>query len=308
MSIWSNKQLSRFNEIPSIQLTRDEGYTDEFEAIYDGTRIIIKNEILNPNNSFKDRSLAYQISYYVSRGIKKFVISSSGNAGISAASYVSLTKDGEIDVFVSNKILPTKRKALDKLISDKVRVHYTNKPKSEAIIFSRKNNILNLRGSLDDVALTGFKTIAYEIAENHRDIDALFLPTSSGTSALALHYGFLEMNMNIPIFICQSQKVHTIAMEYDKNFRHLPYSLADAIVDKVAFRKNKLIEALNSCNGGGYVVNDRYILYAEDETTKLGYSLPSYTSLLAFGGLTKSLEVLKDKFPYKLPLILVSGL
>ena len=145
MSIWKDPQLAKYNVLPSIQLTLGEGGTPLFEAFFDNYRVWLKNEMLNPNNSFKDRSLAYQISYYVSNGTRKFVISSSGNAAISAASYISLTSDAEIDVFVGFGISKNKQERLEQLKFDRVRIHQGPKPKSDAIKFARKNNAVNLR-------------------------------------------------------------------------------------------------------------------------------------------------------------------
>ena len=307
MSIWNSPELAKFNVIPDIKLTLGEGETPSSEFIFDGTKVIIKNEMDNPNGSFKDRSLAYQISYYLSNGIRKFAISSSGNAAIAAAAYISLFKDAEIDIFIGYKIIPEKLAKLTAFESDKVRIHQGSKPKSDCFKFALEHKALNLRGSSDDLALTGFKTIAYEIAKDHPEVDCVFLPTSSGTSALALHYGFEEMGKKIAIFICQTQTVHPIAKEFDTDFIKFPESLADAIVDRVALRKSRLIEALKKNGGGGFVISNEEISIAKRETGLLGYWIESPNSALAFAGFSKALRKnMLDNF--KKPLILVSGL
>lgn len=306
MSIWKDPQLAKYNVIPSIQLTLGEGGTPLFEAYFDNYKVWIKNEIINPNNSFKDRSLAYQLSYYVSNASKKFVISSSGNAAISAASYIDITSDAEIDVFIGFGISNIKLERLQKLKSDRIRIHQGPKPKSDAVKFARKNNAVNLRGSIDDLALTGFKTIAYELSQQAPQIDSLFIPTSSGTSALALHYAFEEMGMKVAIYICQSEKVHPIASEFDKDFKEKPESMADAIVDKVALRKPRLLAALRQNGGGGFVLSDHDIFEAQARAGLAGIPMPSYNSALALAGLSKALR--SSNIEVKRPLILVSGI
>ncbi len=307
MSIWNNPFLAKFNVLPSIRLTLGEGETDSAEVIFQGTKVILKNEMGNPNGSFKDRSLAYQVSYYLSKGFRKFAISSSGNAAISAAAYVTLFKEAEIDLFVGFKTLPLKMAKILDLESDRVRIHQTNRPKSDCFKFCIENKVLNLRGSSDDLALTGFKTIAYEIIQKHPDVDCVFLPTSSGTSALALHYGFEEMGKMVAIFVCQTQSVHPIAKEFDKDYKEFPESLADAIVDRVALRKNRIVEALKVNGGGGFVISNDEIAIAQKETGLHGYWIESPNSALAFAGFSKALKKnMLDKF--KKPLILVSGL
>lgn len=304
MSIWDNEQLARFNVLPSTRLTLGEGDTPYFRTIYDGTKVVIKNEMANPTHSFKDRSLAFQLSQYISNGIRRFVISSSGNAAISAANYVAKS-DSEIDIFISDMIDEGKEEDLMKMESSRIRIHKGPRPKSDAIKFARDNNSMNLRGSIDDLALTGFKTIAYEVSIETPDIDCLFLPTSSGTSALALHYGFEEMNMKVAIFVCQSQRVHPIAMEFDKDYEEKDSSIADAIVDRVALRKPKLMQVLKKNGGGGYVISDYELFEAQARTGLSGYQMPSFNSALAFAGLRKAMGV---EFKFKLPLILVSGI
>lgn len=307
MSIWNNPTLAKFNVIPEIKLTLGEGETDSSKFIFDGVKVIIKNEMANPNGSFKDRSLAYQISYYLSKGYRKFTISSSGNAAIAAAAYISLFKEAEIDIFIGYKIIPEKSAKLYAFESDKVRIHQTNKPKSDSFKFAIENKVLNLRGSSDDLALTGFKTIAYEIVVDHPKVDCVFLPTSSGTSALALHYGFEELGKKVAIFVCQTASIHPIAKEFDKDFEKFPESLADAIVDRVALRKSRLIEALKKNGGGGFVISNDEISIAQRETGLLGYWIDSPNSALAFAGFSKALKKnMLDNF--KQPLILVSGL
>jgi threonine synthase len=306
MSIWKDPQLAKYNVIPSLQLTLDEGDTPVWEAFFDNYKVWIKNEMINPNNSFKDRSLAYQLSYYISIGSKRFVISSSGNAAISAASYVALANECEIDIFIGNGISSNKYVRLNKFASGQIRIHKGAKPKSDAIKFAKQNNAINLRGSIDDLALTGFKTIGYELARQVPQIDSLFLATSSGTSALALHYAFEEMGLKVAIYVCQSEKVHPIASEFDKDFDEKPESMADAIVDKVALRKPKLLAALKKNGGGGFVLSDADILEAQARAGIAGIPMPSYNSALAFAGLSKALR--SSGIDVKKPLILVSGI
>jgi len=128
MSIWKHDQINSLID-EKYQLTINEGGTSLIKifldrqeqkelGIKDGKtqKLYLKLETMNPNKSFKDRSLAYQISYYYSKGKKKLLISSSGNAAVSAAAYVSLT-DMKLAVFVSNKVNKAKLERLNKFVS-----------------------------------------------------------------------------------------------------------------------------------------------------------------------------------------------
>ena len=85
MSIW--KYSDDF--IPQIendfQLSVGEGNTplESFPALatrFNLDNIYLKREDNNPTGSHKDRGLAYHLSYYIKKGYRDFVISSSGNS------------------------------------------------------------------------------------------------------------------------------------------------------------------------------------------------------------------------------------
>jgi threonine synthase len=89
MSIW-DFPLQEFKTIDSgDRLTLDEGNTPFYFINIGGMQIGVKDENLNPTQSFKDRCSAYQLSFYLALGKKNFVISSSGNAAISVAAFAS---------------------------------------------------------------------------------------------------------------------------------------------------------------------------------------------------------------------------
>src|SRR3990172_1500127 len=110
-----------------------------------------KCEHFNPTGSVKDRGLAYSISKIKLKGISKSVISSSGNAAISAAYYCALAGIS-LTVYISPHIHPAKYKALKKY-SCEIRISKT--PVSDSIKFSKKNNSYNLRQSTDPWGVLG---------------------------------------------------------------------------------------------------------------------------------------------------------
>lgn len=298
---WSYKKMQK---IPApYRLTLGEGCTPIKSVDYEGLKVIIKDENENPNKSFKDRSLAYQVSRHVMEGKKKFVISSSGNAAASAAAYCGLA-NVELDIFVSDNINPAKLERIKCQESVEIRLHQSASAKSDAIKFANTTGAVNLRGSHDKYAITGYETIAYELVEQYPDIDSIFIPTSSGTSALGIHDGFKTMKKHVKIFVCQTSRVHAIASRFDKNFVATDSSYADAIVDRVASRKTDVASAVKDSGGSGFVVNDALLYQAKElaESQGLYYS---YNSLLGLAGLIKAIQK-----SYKLihPVVLASGL
>jgi len=315
--IWENQLLGQYNKLPSkTKLTLGEGNTKfylTFPADAPQSMLGIKDENTNPNGSFKDRSLAYQLSIYLDQGKDRFVISSSGNAAISAAAYANLG-GAELDVFVADTVNLLKLQKLKKIAdgNKKIKIHQSGKPKSEAIQFALETGAINLRASIDDLALPGYKTIAYELAmHDYPEVDALFIPCSSGTSSLGILQGFKEVNYgHVKIYLCQTTKVNVLAREFDADFSQTDTSIADAIVDRVAHRKDQLISAIKENGGGGFVISD-----AEIESTRLkaGEAAQGFSnnSMLAYAGYHKAFAFYKDKnqeLPFKMPVILASGL
>jgi len=298
---WS---YSRFKKIPlEYRLTLGEGQTPFRFIDIDGLKVGIKDENQNPNGSFKDRSLAYQVSYHIFKGKREFAISSSGNAAISAASYCSLARV-KLDIFVSNNIKPEKLSKLESLCSKDVILHKSLKPRSDLIKFIAESGATDIRGSKDDSAILGFETIAYEIIDQYPQIDSLFLPCSSGTSALGIINGFKRLKKKIKVYICQTAKVSQMASAFDKDFVKASTSYADAITDRVASRKKEVVSAVKGTDGGGFVVNDALLYQANDYAVKCNLYY-SYNSLLGLAGLLKAITKLKN---FKYPVVLASGL
>ncbi len=320
MSIWRFPKISA--QIPEkFQLSLGEGqtniytiYLDRYELKHLGVeakstqKVLLKLETMNPNKSFKDRSLAFQVSYYNTHGKKKLLISSSGNAANSAAAYVNLT-DIKLAIFVSNKINKNKLKHLEHIINTNPRItlNFSERAKSDAIKFSNQGNYINLRGSEDKIAIEGFKTISYELAKEAPQTDAIFIPCSSGTSTVGLAKGYNDIDIPIPqIHICQTTKVHPMAKGFDMAFEQSGDSPADAIVDKVAKRKEEVIEIIKNSQGSGWVLSTKEIIKATTFLQKKT-NLPdlTYNGCLSFAGLIRALG---KKRRYSSPVCIISGI
>ena len=302
--IWDNLNLAKYNKIPKKQFSLGEGNTPLYNIQIDDQRVLVKDENKNPTGSFKDRCLAYQISHYYSMGCKKFVISSSGNAGISAASIISLIPEVSLDIFITPRISPKKLEKLIDLESKRIHINQDEKAKSSAMIFAKNKSIINLRASIDDIALIGYKTISYELENEAKDCGGIFIPTSSGTAALGIALGFEDLGINVPIYLCQTTKIYSIAKEFDKDFSPTKTSLADAIVDRVAHRKAELIKILKKTDGDAFVVSDELLLLAHQKIRHTGKDF-SFNSLLGLAGLLKAK---KQNKKIKNQIILASGL
>ena len=98
--------------------------------------VFLKREDLNQTGSAKDRAIIYQIQNLKKKGFDSAVISSTGNAAISAAYYCQ-QEQISLTVFLSPKVNQNK---LDLLKKSKCRLFFSKKPISDAIKFSKLNN------------------------------------------------------------------------------------------------------------------------------------------------------------------------
>ncbi len=301
--IWRFPQLSKMT---LTQLTLGEGDTPLLSVELNGKQVYLKDENKNPNGSFKDRSLAWQLSDLIDEKKDQFVISSSGNAAISAAAYCSLAKL-KLTVFVSTHINPEKLAKLEKFASDLIVIKQVARPKSDAIMFAKETGAINLRGSADPRAQMGFKSIAYELLKQLPGLDAIFIPCSSGTSALAIAKGFAESGRQVKIHICQTTKIHPIASLFDGDFEVSKTSKADAISDRVALLKDELVEMITASMGAGWVISDAELTQARADLSAAGDEFANYSdnSLLAVAGYQKSIANGKS---FEHPVLLMSGL
>lgn len=261
-----------------FRLTINEGNT-EVQAI-DG--IYLKREDQNPTGSVKDRGLAYQISALVQQGHKKFTISSSGNAAISAAAYCELAV-AELTVFVSPKIKTNKLKKLK--VYKNINIKRSLRAISESTLFAKENNYYNLRPSKDPLGSVGYQTVAYELQKQLPETQAIFFPVSSATTLVGIGEGYKN---NLPqLHAVQTTKINPLASEFNKNFIETETSLADALVAKTMPRKKQALNLIKQSNGSGWIVSDKQIKEAHNWLKKRKIKT-SYEGAAALAGYFKA--------------------
>lgn len=285
------------------RLTLSEGNTSEINMPNIAEELgfkelIFKREDMNPNGSHKDRLLAYQISRAKENGEKILIISSSGNAAVSAAAYCRLAGIRLI-VFVSPK---TDKIKISKMAEYGAKVIISRHALTLADLASKKFEIKNLRPGVDESSYYGLKSVAFEIFEHCGEIDAIFIPTSSASTILAVAEAFNELitigeiKKMTAIYAVQTAKIHPIAGQFDKNFISENDSLARGIIAK-KIKKEKLVkinDAINKTNGGGAVVCNADIIKAHEILKKSNIET-GYESAAGFAGAIKMREKIKGK-------------
>jgi len=261
--------------------------------------VYLKREDQHKYGSHKGRSLPLMVKkYFKEENITDFVISSSGNAALAAVEAVQAHNRNNssklrLTVFVGKNINPQKMKKLLAVIEDPlIKLEQVENPKQSAFQMDKDNRAKNLRQSTDDAALEGYFELAQEL-DKIPNLSAIFVPTSSGTTAQALGEAFAKLSQKPQIHIVQTTTCHPIAEAFQNiNHRSLitDHSLADAIVDHVAHRKNKVVEVIKNSRGSGWIVSDDEIKKAIQLTKESCNLSISPNSALSVAGLAKAVE------------------
>ena len=244
--------------------------------------IYFKREDLHPYGSHKGRSIPVMIDHYRKNGSRNFAISSSGNAALAAAMHIKeLNKSptlstvghplykgdsARLDTFVGNNISLNKLDKLNALSDEFIKITKTERP-LQALKKAVDEGAISLRQSTDDIALIGYRSLAKELAEIG-GVGAVFVGTSSGTTAQALAQYFIEKKLPIQVHVVQTSSCHPIADAFGKFEALKEKSDADAIVDLVAFRKDILVPLIKKTGGLGWVATNDDIRTAQELATK----------------------------------------
>ncbi|HEY4494691.1 MAG TPA: PLP-dependent lyase/thiolase [Candidatus Paceibacterota bacterium] len=257
--------------------------------------LYLKREDIHPYGSHKGRSIPIMIDKYIKEGIKHFAISSSGNAALAALLFIKeinkKRKENDkivLEIFAGKNINPKKLEKLENEKDEHTLLSLQDKPLQALFIKTQDENIKSLRQSNDDTALVGYKSLAEEL-EEVKNLSAIFIGTSSGTTAQALAQYFIDKNKKIEIHIVQTSSCHPIAKEFIDTDIEEEKSIADAIVDKVAIRKEKLVDLIRKTGGGGYVVSNEEIEIAQKITEKNTGLKISPNSALSLAGLMQAI-------------------
>ena len=260
--------------------------------------LFFKREDLHPYGSHKGRSISVMIDRKRGEGATRFAISSSGNAALAAIRHIqNLNSHGanlSLTVFVGEHIDPEKLATIKSEATDpRISIEKTARPLQSLLqLISGKTsekNVVNLRQSTDDIALEGYKTLAQELATIPHVSD-IFVPTSSGTTAQALADFFVKHGVAIKVHVVQTTEVFPIVRELSRETASASPSIAHAIVDKVAHRKNTVADAVIKTNGSGIIATNNDITTAQKLLREKTHIDVTPNGALGLAGLLNMLE------------------
>jgi len=271
--------------------TPQEYYPD----IFDGIDVYLKREDKHKLASHKGRSIPYMMKKLSEKtGKRHFVISSSGNAALAALLFTLQHNNNNpeeayyLHIFVGKKISEKKLQALQ-VEDEYITLQQVERPKQAAFKKDKDGEAILLRQSNNDLALVGYHELGKEL-EKIENLEAVFIPTSSGTTLQGLAEYFEFGKKKVQMHIAQTAKCAPMAEKFDSAFSKVDSSLAGAIVDNVARRKTKVQKYIEESGGSGWVISDERLERIKKKVEeKIGESL-SYNSLLSIAALEKALE------------------
>jgi threonine synthase len=181
-------------------VTLGEGFTPLVHARRLGSslglrRLFIKDESLNPTNSFKARGLSAAITRAKTLGASTVFVPTAGNAGNAAAAYaaaagmecqVFIPKDAKRPFIDECRLYGATITLIDGLITEAARV---------ATELGTRHNWYNVATLREPCRLEGKKVMGYELAEqlDWRLPDWILYPTGGGTGLIGMWKAFDEM-------------------------------------------------------------------------------------------------------------------
>jgi threonine synthase len=160
----------------------------------------IKLEGCNPTGSHKDRMTAHFIARAVAKGASVVAAASSGNAGASLAAYAAAAGLA-CTIVTTPKISQPWRRAIELTGAE---LHFVEDPldrwrfigeKSKSEGWFSATNIRQPPTGSEPFGVEGYKTLAYELAENPQTAgaDTILVPTARGDLLWGIYAGFKEL-------------------------------------------------------------------------------------------------------------------
>jgi threonine synthase len=256
--------------------------------------VFLKREDLHPYGSHKGRSIPMMIDLKCAKGGRDFAISSSGNAALAAIRHIQ-KKNAEgaglsLSVLVGEKINPDKKAALVAEMKDEhIELVESKRPLQMLLEKIQGEQRLSLRQSTDHDALLGYKSLAEELALIP-NLSAVFMGASSGTCAQSLAFYFKNNRLPIEVHIVQTTQCFPIAGAFYDKHEASQSSIADAIVDKIAYRKDALVPAIRNSGGSGWIASDSEIRKAQSLLLEHSGAQATPNGALGLAGLIKAVS------------------
>lgn len=289
-------------------ITMGEGLTPAVplkESLFEGVRIWVKNESLNPTGTYKDRPAAVSVSKAKELGARGIIVASDGNAAPAVAAYAAR---GDIPCVV---LMPR----------DTPELRYLQAKAYGAKVFLVEGDINDCLVMAAEIAneteyhncctanwvnpyqIEGSKTIAFEIASEFRESPNWVVVPVGGASLLsAIAKGFEELKeggaiARIPkLLAVQARNCAPFVEAFSKNnpkvekFKYVKDSIALTIALPYPPDGDMALEYLRRNGGSAVAVTEEEITAAEFELSKKHGILSEPSGAVSFAGLQKAIS------------------
>lgn len=237
--------------------------------------VLVKNEMLNPTSSFKDRGTVVSVHIAKSRSLNRIGTVSTGNMAASTAAYGARAG---IETFVLVKEDTTEEKLLSTAVHGARLIKVTGDyGKLGRVSFGLgKKHGIYFMNSVDPFRVEGYKATAFEIFEETqpRNPGCIVVPVSSGGHLIGLMKAFVELKeqglcSELPTFIgVQAEGCAPIARAFSEGSPccrnwEAPASVAQSIVNPAPPGGNIVLKMIRELRGEILAVTDEEILSAQ---------------------------------------------
>ena len=296
-SVWRYAKTLPVDVADAVSL--GEGCTPIVPGEWNGVRVLYKLEFMMPTGSFKDRGTTVMVSYLQSRGIRRVLEDSSGNAGASLAAYAAAAG-------LACRILVPETASYPKIAqiaacgADVVTIKGSRQDVAEAAL-RQSREVFYASHNWQPFFVEGIKTLAYELWEQlgFAAPDNLVVPLGYGSNVLGAERGFAELQRNGEIargprlFGVQAAR----CAPYEAAFRAgvdalVPTAIAPTIAEGIATarptRVAEVLRAVRASGGDIVAVEEAEIVEALRGLARRGLYVEP-TSAVAAAGLTRLL-------------------
>jgi threonine synthase len=275
------KSLWRYRELLPLPagfepVSLGEGGTPLLRAkkFADDVDLWIKDESLNPTQSFKARGISVAVSMAKHLGAKKLAVPSAGNAGGALAAYAArggleahivMPRDTPRANIIECRELGAHVELIDGLITD---------CGAEIACRKAKEGWFDMSTLKEPYRVEGKKTLGYELAEqlNWQLPDAFIYPTGGGTGLIGMWKAFDEMealgwidNKRPRMFAVQATGCAPIVRAFDagQNFASEfagAHTIASGLRVPKAIGDFLILKILRQSNGGAVAVSDKEMI------------------------------------------------
>jgi threonine synthase len=276
-----------------------EGWTPLLPGQWHGAPVQYKLEFMMPTGSFKDRGTTVLVSYLKSRGVRRVLEDSSGNAGASLAAYAAAAG-------LACRILVPETASYPKIAqiaacgAEVVTIKGSRQDVAEAAL-AQSAEIFYASHNWQPFFVEGTKTLAWELWEQggFRAPDNLVVPLGYGSNVLGAERGFDELvragqiARRPRLFGVQATRCAPLAAAFREGVEHLVASeiaptVAEGIATPRPTRVADVLRAVRDTGGSIVAVEEAEIVQALRDLARRGLYVEP-TAAVAAAGLSRLL-------------------